>query len=217
MKRDEKGNSDERRPSGAANRRSSTSPVRDPARVSAPTRELDRGSKSGRSGRESGRTPTTATEGNRKRKVQRNRRLLVGLVLTSVVGVGGFGMAKLLGGSKDRPVLVSGLPEVERVKATASLQGMSDAFVRLSNAGVDCQAVAAEVRRVVGSPGEVASASGAGSDEGREAILQAVALLRQSLTACIAGDQSSQLTSAKAGSELLKRYGISSSSGASRE
>ncbi len=138
----------------------------------------------------------------------------MGLVFAGIVGVGAFGVSKWFGSSGNRPDLVAGLPTVERVKANASLQGMSDAFVRLSSPGADCQVVATEVRRVVGSPGDVASASGAGSDEGRESVLRAVALLRQSLTACVSGDTSAQMEAAKLGSALLQRYGISSTSGA---
>jgi hypothetical protein len=85
---------------------------------------------------------------------------------------------------------------------------MATAFRQLSNPTANCDAVAAEVRRVVGSPAEVAELSGAGSDEGREVILEAVALLRWSLTACLGNDRSVQVKAAAEGEALLKRYGV---------
>jgi hypothetical protein len=85
---------------------------------------------------------------------------------------------------------------------------MASAFRKLGDPSADCDAVAAEIRRVVGSPADVAGASGAGSDEGREVILEAVALLRQSLTSCLGSDRSAQVQAAGEGEALLKRYGV---------
>lgn len=131
--------------------------------------------------------------------------------MAGVVGIVVYGLSFFAGGSEinsGRPDLASGLPSGEKVKVNASLQGMALAFGRLSASGADCNAVAAEVREVVGSPADVASSSGAGTDEGREVILQTVALLRQSLTSCLSGDRVTQVEAAKKGLALLERYGV---------
>jgi hypothetical protein len=157
---------------------------------------------------------TSSAAANRSRKVKRNKRAALGLALVGLIALGVYGVPRLFAGSRISPNsprvpdLSAGLPKVERERASKSLVGMATAFRQLGNPSANCDAVAAEVRRVVGSPAEVAESSGAGSDEGREVILEAVALLRESLTACLGNDRLVQVKAAAEGEALLKRYGV---------